>query len=254
MNRRHFLQFPLALALAAPARAATPPPWSARFLQGAFDGQVYWAGIAITLQPHWKTYWRVPGDGGIAPQFDISGENLKSQRIDYPLPQRITDAAGTTIGYKDDVVFPVALSPTDVSKPVRANLKSFFGVCDEVCIPAQFEASLTFDPAVAHAPDQATIELWRSKVPTAQLQGPIAKATAMQQANKFVIQLETTEALEDVFVEGKTSHYFGAPVSLRGLITVPVSGAKSLDELRATPLRITVLSSSGALEQTVSVL
>jgi DsbC/DsbD-like thiol-disulfide interchange protein len=256
MNRRSLLQLPLVL-LAAPAiKAAPPQPWSARLLQGAFDGEVYWAGIAIALEPHWKTYWRVPGDGGISPQFEVTGENLKSHRIDYPMPQRYVDAAGTTNGYKDEVIFPVALTPTDAAQPVTMMLKSFFGVCDVVCIPAQFEAAITFKAATAQSADQPLIEQWRRKVPLLKAQGPVGKATAMQQGDKFLVQLEVTEAVAVMFVEGKASHYFGQPVVEGSAARVPVSGAKSLDELRATPLRISLQTSddTGALEQLVPVL
>ena len=35
------------------------------------------AGIAIDFDPSWHTYWRVPGEAGIPPDFDWSGsENL----------------------------------------------------------------------------------------------------------------------------------------------------------------------------------
>jgi DsbC/DsbD-like thiol-disulfide interchange protein len=256
MNRRSLIQLPLVLLADPAANAAPPQPWSARLLQGAFDGEVYWAGIAITLEPHWKTYWRVPGDGGISPQFEVTGENLKSHRIDYPMPQRYVDAAGTTIGYKDDVIFPVALTPTDAAQPVTMMLKSFFGVCDVVCIPAQFEAAITFNTATAQSADQPLIEQWRRKVPVLKAQGPVGKATAMQQGDKFLVQLEVTEAVAVMFVEGKSSHYFGEALIVDGVARVPVSGAKSLDELRATPLRITLRlnSSMGALEQMVAVL
>jgi DsbC/DsbD-like thiol-disulfide interchange protein len=256
MNRRRLLQLPLALLAVPSVNAAAPQPWSARLLQGAFDSEFYWAGIAITLEPHWKTYWRVPGDGGISPQFEVSGENLKSHRIDYPMPQRYVDAAGTTIGYKDEVIFPVALTPTDAALPVTMMLKSFFGVCDVVCIPAQFEAAITFKAATAQSADQPLIEQWRRKVPVLKPEGPVSKATAMQQGDKFLVQLELTEAVAVMFVEGKSSHYFGEALIVDGVAGVRVSGAKSLDELRTTPLRITSqpINSTGALEQMVPVL
>jgi DsbC/DsbD-like thiol-disulfide interchange protein len=102
---------------------------STRLLKGGFDGAVWWSGLSITLAPHWKTYWRVPGDGGIAPSLDITGENIMASRVDYPVPHRIAGESGTTIGYQDLVVFPIALTPGDVTRPVTANLKAFFGVC-----------------------------------------------------------------------------------------------------------------------------
>ncbi len=70
------------------------------------------AGIEIKLQPGWKTYWRYPGDSGVPPQFDFAGsENLASAEVLYPAPHSFKDEAGTSIGYKETVVFPVASRP-----------------------------------------------------------------------------------------------------------------------------------------------
>ena len=252
MNRRDFIFVPLALAANTPGLAAEQP-WSARLLKGGFDGAVWWSGLSITLAPHWKTYWRVPGDGGIAPLLEITGENIMASRVDYPVPHRIAGESGTTIGYQELVVFPFALTPGDVTRPVTVNLKAFFGVCDEVCIPAPFDASLMFDPANAGAPDQALIGQWQKQVPVLTADGPVTKAVVDMQDGAFVLLLDTSEAIEEIFVEGNPLHYFGNPVVMRGLVRMTVVGVKSLDELRATPLRITIRTTFNVLEQAVSV-
>jgi DsbC/DsbD-like thiol-disulfide interchange protein len=252
MNRRDFLFAPIALTVAWPAFAAGQP-WSARLLKGGFDGSVWWSGLMITLAPDWKTYWRVPGDGGIAPSFEIAGENIKTSRIDYPLPQRFRGEAGTTIGYKEAVVFPFAIAPQDSARPVSLSLKAFFGVCDEVCIPAPYDAAVQFDPASADAPDQAIISQWRAEVPQPGSDGPVKKATAKEDEDGFYVLLDTSESIREMFVEGNPAHYFGEPFFMRGLVRVAVTGAKSRDELRATALRLTLRTASKGLEQMVTV-
>jgi DsbC/DsbD-like thiol-disulfide interchange protein len=251
MNRRDFLFVPLFVSVADPVRAAEQP-WSSRLLKGGFDGSVWWSGLSITLAPHWKTYWRVPGDGGIAPSLELSGENIKSSRVDYPVPHRIVGESGTTIGYTDAVVFPFAITPLDVTQPVELTLKAFFGVCEDVCIPAPFNAEVTFD-ATAAAPDQALISEWQKQIPTRVADGPIQKATVEMQDGKPSLLLETSESVRDIFVEGNPSHYFGNPMVMRGLVRMDIAGAKTLDELRATPLRITMMTRWKALEQVVTV-
>jgi DsbC/DsbD-like thiol-disulfide interchange protein len=257
MKRRHFLFSPLILACGHIAcghmAAAAEQPWSAQLLKGGFDGKTWRAGLSIKLNDGWKTYWRVPGDGGIAPQLDFSGENLKTTRVDYPLPQRFDDAAGHTIGYKHEVVFPLALEPHDPTRPLNISFKGFFGVCDVVCIPAQVSAEVHFDPALADAPDQLLINSWQKRVPIRKADGPVTKAAAKIQNGKPYLILDLAESVRDIFVEGQSLHYYGQPQLLRGLATVPVSGAKSVDELRNTPLRITIETNSSALEQMVTV-
>jgi DsbC/DsbD-like thiol-disulfide interchange protein len=252
MNRRDLFFVPFALAASPPSFAAEQP-WSARLLKGGFDGQVWWSGLSITLAPHWKTYWRVPGDGGIAPSLEVTGDNIKASRVDYPVPHRIVSESGTTIGYRDAVVFPFALTPGDAARPVTVKLKAFFGVCEEVCIPAPFDASLGFDPAVADSPDQALISQWQMEVPVLTADGPVTKAVVEMQDNAFSLLLDTSEGIKQIFVEGNPLHYFGNPMLMRGLVRMTVAGATSLDDLRATPLRITMRTQFKVLEQVVSV-
>jgi DsbC/DsbD-like thiol-disulfide interchange protein len=252
MKRRNLLQLPLALLFAAPSRAGLQP-WSAQLLKGGFDGKHYWAGLAISLAPKWKTYWRVPGDGGIAPQIDILTENVGSQTVHYPLPTRFEDEAGMTIGYKEEVVFPISLLPTDEKLPIKVSLKAFFGVCEIVCVPAQFDGEVTFDPAKSDAPDQQLISQWQAKVPVMSLEGPFIKASAEVSGGKPVLVLDALEQVTDIFVEGNPMHYFGKPDATSGFIRIPVSGAKSADELKGKQVRITINKSGRALEQSMPV-
>jgi DsbC/DsbD-like thiol-disulfide interchange protein len=249
MKRRMLLFLPFACA--RPAHAGLQP-WSAELLHGGFDGQHLWAGLQVSLFEGWKTYWRVPGDGGIAPDFNISGDNIKSAKIEYPLPQRFESADGATIGYKHDVVFPVAIEVEDASKVTQLMVKSFFGVCKDVCTPAKFEHAINFDPAHPEAPDQIKINTWRAMVPASAQDPMVLKAQAEVIDAKVMLVLELREAVRDIFVEGKPAHYFGKPNLMRNVATLTVSGAKSVADLMGSTLRITIDTGNQPLEQTVT--
>ena len=106
--------------------------------QTAGDAGTLRAGIEIKLQPGWKTYWRYPGDTGVPPRFDFAGsDNLGTAKVLYPAPHSFSDEAGTSIGYKDSVIFPVHVTPRDPSKPVTLTLKIDYAVCEKLCIPAE---------------------------------------------------------------------------------------------------------------------
>jgi DsbC/DsbD-like thiol-disulfide interchange protein len=252
MKRRDVLLSPVLLGFVRSARASEQP-WSARLLRGGFDGTQWWSGLSITLRQGWKTYWRVPGDGGIAPAFELTGNNVASTQVSYPAPHRFVAASSTTIGYKDAVVFPIAVTPQDIAKSVTVTLKAFFGVCEEVCIPAPFESQVTFLPATSSAPDQRLIADWQAKVPSLGDMGPITKVSAGTHKGQLALVVNTRVTVSDLFVEGNPLHYFEAPVIMEHTCLVPVKGAKSADELRATPVRITLLSGSIALEQMMTV-
>lgn len=108
------------------------------------------AGVEIVMSDGFKTYWRNPGEaGGVPPEFDWTGsENLDSARVLYPVPHRTKDKAGENIAYKDRVTFPVVIVPKDKGAPVTLKLKVIYGVCKDICIPAEAELALDIPLAV----------------------------------------------------------------------------------------------------------
>src|SRR5258708_17513370 len=76
----------LSVACAAiEVRAEDSSPWqrdthsAIRLLAGSRSGAVLLGGIAIQLQPGWKTHWRTPRDSGVPPRFDSSkSDNIQS--------------------------------------------------------------------------------------------------------------------------------------------------------------------------------
>ena len=137
------------VAIPRPALAADASAWdgdqraAVRLIAGAQRGTVHRAGIEIRLAPGWKTYWRYPGDSGIPPRFDFSqSKNVKSVTVRYPAPHRLTDESGTSIGYKNGVVFPLEVVPENAARPVALVVKADYAVCEKICIPAEGKAEL----------------------------------------------------------------------------------------------------------------
>lgn len=129
----------------------------ARLIAGKASGgavgqePVVLAGIDIAMSPGFKTYWRNPGEaGGVPPEFDFSGsENLAGALVLYPAPHRTKDKAGENIAYKDRVLFPVVVAPKDGAKPIHLKLKAAYGVCKDICIPAEAELEISIPQNVA---------------------------------------------------------------------------------------------------------
>jgi len=145
----------LALLLGAPARAADASPWvednysGIRLIAGAnkSGAESLSAGIEIKMQAGWHTYWRYPGDSGVPPRFSFAGsDNLASATVLFPAPHAFTDEAGTTIGYKGNVILPVSVVPRQKDKPVTLRAKIDYAVCEKLCVPAEARLELTLDP------------------------------------------------------------------------------------------------------------
>jgi DsbC/DsbD-like thiol-disulfide interchange protein len=167
----------LGLVLATVAVAGEASPWiqghhsRARLVAGGADGAARLAAIEIVLDPGFKTYWRSPGESGLPPAFDWAGsENLSAAEVLWPAPHRFEDAGGVAYGYKDRVLLPVRVSPNDSAKPLRLALKLDYGVCKDICIPAQASLALALRPGEA-APPSAPIAAALARVPRPQALG-----------------------------------------------------------------------------------
>ena len=151
MTARHLalgLALGLALALPAPearaqvsediARLEVLPGWET-------DRGTRMIGLRITLAPGWKTYWRAPGDSGIPPQVIWSGTgDVSGAAIHWPVPEVFDSAGMRTLGYHDQVLFPVEIVTEGASGRVAGMLD--IGVCEEVCVPVQLAFDVTLPP------------------------------------------------------------------------------------------------------------
>jgi DsbC/DsbD-like thiol-disulfide interchange protein len=107
----------------------------------------YRAGIEIRLDPDAITYWRMPGAAGTPPVFSFEGStNAAEIVVSYPAPMRIDEDGIEAFGYRNQVTFPLRVTPKDSSRPVLLMLNLSYAVCAQICIPARGDASLTLVP------------------------------------------------------------------------------------------------------------
>jgi DsbC/DsbD-like thiol-disulfide interchange protein len=137
-------------------------PWqrdahsAVRLLAGSRSGAVLLGGIAIQLEPGWKTYWRTPGDSGVPPRFDFSkSENVDAVTVLWPAPMKFDDGAGgTSLGYKQQVVLPLRIVAKNADKPLTLRANINYAVCEKLCIPVETSVELAF-ASVASTEDGA---------------------------------------------------------------------------------------------------
>ena len=88
-----------------------------------------------------------PGRLRCAAKLRLVGvEESERGRSLYPAPHRFADASGTAIGYEDEVVFPVKITPERHGEPVELKLNVDYGLCKTLCIPSQANLSLELPP------------------------------------------------------------------------------------------------------------
>jgi DsbC/DsbD-like thiol-disulfide interchange protein len=247
-------------ATAAGAWAGERHHSQARLLQGEFAGGTWSAGVQIDLSEGWKTYWRVPGEAGIAPQFDWArSRNVADVELGWPAPGRYHDASGETIGYAQRVVFPVIIRPEDPSQPVELDLQLDYAVCKDICIPARIElhqvltrASAAASPAAASIIRQFEARVPQSEAPGVALEQARLEETAGTYRLAVVLSGGAVDPSTEIFVESFDDAYFRAPraVSRTGDATVfhlPIDDLVDPDLLRGRTLRLTVVTATAQL-------
>ena len=151
----------VALGGSAPAIAGSPDLATAEILTGWRDAGngTHVAGLRIRLKDGWKTYWRAPGDAGIPPILDWSGSgNLANATITWPTPEVFAQNGMRSIGYRNEVILPIAFEPRRDGRAVKLRGTLDIGVCNDICVPQHLKVSATLpadatkrDPRIAAA-------------------------------------------------------------------------------------------------------
>ncbi|MEL6586014.1 MAG: protein-disulfide reductase DsbD domain-containing protein [Pseudomonadota bacterium] len=102
------------------------------------------AGLQFSLEAGWKTYWRSAGAAGIPPNFDWdASEQLDDVAVVWPAPRVFRQGGVQSIGYDQDFILPLILTPTDAQGPVRLSGVLDLGVCADICLPARLQVDAT---------------------------------------------------------------------------------------------------------------
>ena len=241
----------IAGSLLAGSAMAAEKPYRVSLIGDGFDGRSWHTGVLIELEPGWKTYWRMPGEAGIPPEFTWTTSAPADIEVSFPAPARYADQSGETVGYEASALFPVAVTPGQATE-LDLGLEIFFAVCKDICIPANASARIALGPMMRDPSGSARVEQARGAVPG---QGSaIAAARLMMEGGKPVLQLELREKPEDIFVETPGSTYFRAPeFSADGRTArLAVDNLKDPASLSGTSLRLTYRLNGVGQEQTVT--
>lgn len=250
------------------AQEATASAWvnlheGSRVRLLTMPGAMVNAAVEVQLAPGWKTYWRMPGDAGVPPQFDWQGsENAKTIEVLYPAPHRLIEPAAETIGYKGSVVFPVKLAPADAAKPVNLKLDLEIGICKEICVPAHAEFSAAIAPLPASTAPPAAVAEALKAVPQKSASNDTTRPSLIDftpdlagAEPKLVIKARFPgdPAAADVFIEAPDSIY--VPMTKRigqaadGTVSfVSKLSASTAQDLKGKELTITLVAADGATE------
>ncbi|MFQ5765937.1 MAG: protein-disulfide reductase DsbD family protein, partial [Rhodospirillales bacterium] len=229
-------------------------------------------GLHFKLKPHWKIYWRSPGDAGFPPQPDWSrSENVKSATIHWPAPVRFSVLGLETLGYEDEVVLPMTVERTDPAKPVSVAGTVRYLTCKEICIPYEADLALTLPGGpVRPSPFAHLIGRYQSAVPGDGGRHGLAieAADTWTRGDATVLRVRVRAAAPfkapDLYVEGPPPLAFSKPLVRLGgdarsaFLELEVYGVESLTDppartLAGRELTLTLIDSPRTAERTMSV-
>ncbi len=212
----------LALLAPPPGRADTTPVRVSVLGPVGWNDEV-WAGLLLTLDAGWKTYWRDPGASGLAPQL-IDRATQDTIALRFPPPERFDEPGGDIFGYDQEVLLtfrlPQRQDPSDAPLPFTFD----FAVCNRVCLPL----SETF--SLAHRPKPSA---WDAKlfarISQADAAGPPPEILTVE-----VVEVEAAEAGRQCFVRGQGNRY-GARIEDIFFTPVQPKAATLLTPVTITP-------------------
>lgn len=226
------------------------------------------AALEITMTDGWKTYWRTPGDAGLAPVIDSAGsDNVGKIDILYPAPHRFTIFDIDNFGYKDKVTLPLEIAAIEPGQAMAVRLQVDLLVCDDICVPESHAVSLALPAGVATAsPDAAAYAAAVMTVPARNAEGLTLHTayltTTPDNRSELVVSgvMSTAPAAEaDLFVEtpgGEVS--FLRPtisyddktgdISLRAIASSTQSPEKIIEKLSQKDLTLTYVDANRADE------
>jgi DsbC/DsbD-like thiol-disulfide interchange protein/cytochrome c biogenesis protein CcdA len=121
-------------------------------------GQPFRIGLYIRLMPGWHTYWKNPGDAGVAPDLALTlPAGASAGPIAWPAPRRVAEGSLMTYAYTGDVLLPVSVTPAPDHAGTNIKAHAQWLVCREICVPEEADFQLDLPAGTAAPSAQAPL-------------------------------------------------------------------------------------------------
>jgi thiol:disulfide interchange protein DsbD len=170
-GRLAVILFSLAMGV-FPARGATTKVDLVLSADAVRPGDTIMAGIHLVMQPNWHTYWRNPGDAGIATTVKWTlPVGITAGEIQWPVPEKLVADDLTGYVYDQDVVLlvPITLASNLPSGPLPLKAEVNWLECslEGSCVQgkAAVESTLNVGAETTTGAGAGLIDTWRNKLP-----------------------------------------------------------------------------------------
>lgn len=159
----------------------------------------FWVAIRLQLADDWHTYWKNPGDAGMATTIDWQlPEGFTASPFIWPTPERFTKEGVVGYGYKGEIVLLSQITPPATLKDSNVALEAEIKwlVCsDTQCMPGESTVKKTLpvsqEKPVLNAEATKAFENARQRIPIKQ---EVDSAERKQDSIELKIQLPENNA------------------------------------------------------------
>lgn len=136
-------------------------------------GMPFQVGLKLTMDEGWHTYWKNPGDSGLATEIRwVLPPGFGTGSIEWPFPERLILSDLATFGYSGEIVLLSRVTPPARLEPgtvVEIQARANWLACEKICIPGKGEFTLRLPvKAEVPLPDTANVETFaaaRARLP-----------------------------------------------------------------------------------------
>ena len=176
----------------------------------------------------------------------------------WPAPEVFLSSGYRTIGYHDQLILPVEITPARVGKPVRLKGRMELGICKDVCVPSELSFDHRLDPGAGRNP--AIVAALASR-PYSAGEAGVSSATCSLTPTPYGIRIEARIAMpsaggdEVAVIEPGTPHLMAGETTAQRSGGVLTASTEFMPATRSSPtaidrskLRITVLGRSHSVD------
>ncbi len=166
-------------------------------------GQTFDVGVLLTMKPHWHTYWRNPGEAGMATMIDWKlPEGFAAGEIRWPTPGDYSAGGIVAYGYEDTVLLTVPITAPKEIDADRVTLTASVDwlACKVNCIPGSAKLELVLPVRDKAKPAHAELfARWRQRLPRELPAGRLAaegKLAGKDKSGTFTVRVDLAGLVE----------------------------------------------------------
>lgn len=160
-------------------------------------GQPFTVALRMRMDPEWHTYWKNPGDAGLATRITWKlPRDFSTGPIQWPAPQRIETGGLVSFGYEEEAWLLVEVQPPASLRPgsrVTLSARVEWLECKEICLPGSAELNLSL-PVGRTMQKAAALEPSFDSARAALPQRTFTKLRAEDHGSEIVLVLEQASA------------------------------------------------------------